>query len=195
YLGDWRRAAAVFLEPESLSGNPPPRREAGKGVAPTISARPTGGGGLGTDFDLDGGLIVPVAPTLRAGGNQTGGDRPYGTDADTCDSLIPYTLAIRGRDGGPDLECRQDGTANGGRGGLGVRAIAFGWQNSQSQGISASDEITPTLDKSKTPAVAWSIMPQNSGKDYKARQVDVAQPLMAGGPVGGNQGGDYIQQK
>ena len=42
--------------------------------------------------------------------------------------------------------------------------------------------------------VAWSIMPQNSGKDYKARQVAVAQPLMAGGPVGGNQGGDYIQQ-
>jgi DNA (cytosine-5)-methyltransferase 1 len=41
--------------------------------------------------------------------------------------------------------------------------------------------------------VAWSIMPQNSGKDYKARQVEVAQPLMAGGPVGGNQGGDYIQ--
>jgi DNA (cytosine-5)-methyltransferase 1 len=35
-------------------------------------------------------------------------------------------------------------------------------------------------------------MPQNSGKDYKAREVDVAQPLMAGGPVGGNQGGDYI---
>lgn len=42
--------------------------------------------------------------------------------------------------------------------------------------------------------IAWSIMPQNSGKDYKARPVEVAQPLMAGGPVGGNQGGDFIQQ-
>ena len=42
-------------------------------------------------------------------------------------------------------------------------------------------------------AVAWSIMPQNSGRDYKAREVDVAQPVMAGGPVGGNQGGDYVQ--
>lgn len=29
-------------------------------------------------------------------------------------------------------------------------------------------------------------------KDYKAREVDVVQPLMAGGPVGGNQGGDYL---
>ena len=25
---------------------------------------------------------------MRAGGNQTGGDRPYGTDVDTCDSLV-----------------------------------------------------------------------------------------------------------
>ena len=56
-----------------------------------------------------------------------------------------------------------------------------------------STEVTPTLDKSKTPAVAWSIMPMNSGKDYKARVTDVAQPLMAGGPVGGNQGGDFVQ--
>lgn len=43
------------------------------------------------------------------------------------------------------------------------------------------------------PMVAWSIMPQNSSRDYKAREVEVAQPLMAGGPVGGNQGGDFIQ--
>lgn len=41
-------------------------------------------------------------------------------------------------------------------------------------------------------AIAYSIMPQNSGKDYKARPVEVAQPVMAGGPVGGNQGGDYV---
>jgi len=45
------------------------------------------------------------------------------------------------------------------------------------------------------PAVAWSIMPMNSGKDFKARPTDVAQPIMAGGPVGGNQGGDYVVQQ
>jgi DNA (cytosine-5)-methyltransferase 1 len=67
HLGDWRRAAAVLLERESLRGNTPPRREQGQGAAPTISARPTGGGGLGTDFDLDGGLIAAdVASTLNA---------------------------------------------------------------------------------------------------------------------------------
>jgi len=112
-------------------------------------------------------------------------------------------------------------------------AYAFGAQNSANQGDSASRHITPTLDKSKIPAVTvalrgreggataelggevatalrassgggdkphvltptvYSIMPQNSGKDYKARPVEVAQPVMAGGPVGGNQGGDYVLQ-
>lgn len=57
YLGDWRRAAAVLFDRESLSGHPAPRRETGKRPAPTLAARTNGGGGLGTDFDLDGGLI------------------------------------------------------------------------------------------------------------------------------------------
>lgn len=68
YLGDWRRAAAVLFDRESLSGHPAPRREAGQ-IAPTIPARSLGGGGLGTDFDCDGGLIphcAEVASTLNA---------------------------------------------------------------------------------------------------------------------------------
>jgi len=69
YLGDWRRAAAVLFERESLRGHPPPRRETGKGIAPTISVRPTGGGGLSTDFDLDGGCsaVDPASRCLNAG--------------------------------------------------------------------------------------------------------------------------------
>ena len=39
YFGDWRPAAAVLFDRESLSGNSPPRREAGEGVAGTIGAR------------------------------------------------------------------------------------------------------------------------------------------------------------
>jgi len=68
YLGDWRLAAAVLFDRESLRGDPPPRRATGQNPAPTISARPTGGGGLGTDFDLDGGLI----PQGFGGGNTSG---------------------------------------------------------------------------------------------------------------------------
>jgi DNA (cytosine-5)-methyltransferase 1 len=49
--------AAVLFERTGLHGNHPPRREPGQ-AAPTIPSRSTGGGGLGTDFDCDGGLIT-----------------------------------------------------------------------------------------------------------------------------------------
>ncbi|MGB3898166.1 MAG: DNA cytosine methyltransferase [Mesorhizobium sp.] len=230
--GDWRRAAAVLFEREGLSGNPAPCREPGKGVAPTIAARPTGGGGLGTDFDLDGGVVVDdaarcdtagyaqrldwetenfvahtllakendshaadldtyVAHSLRAEGfdaseDGTGrgvpivpvagaicrdsftggaGGRPEGAAAG---HFVPVSVAIRGRDEGGTVEMGDD--------------VAHALRASQGGG-----------DKPHVLApIVYSIMPQNSGKDYKARQVEVAQPIMAGGPVGGNQGGDYI---
>ena len=56
-LGDWRSAAAVLFERHSLQGHPAPSRKAGK-ASPTIPSRSTAGGGLGTDFDCDGGLVA-----------------------------------------------------------------------------------------------------------------------------------------
>lgn len=76
-----------------MSGHPPPRRQAGKKVAPTIAARTKGGGGLGTDFELDGGLIADVTTTLPAGGNSTGGDRQPGTSAETAATMLIATYA------------------------------------------------------------------------------------------------------
>ena len=67
YLGDWRRAAAVLLEPEGLRGDPAPRKKAGQGVTGTISARSKGGGGLGTDFDLAGSLQVVAFCSKNSG--------------------------------------------------------------------------------------------------------------------------------
>ena len=99
HLGDWRRAAAVLFERESLLGNPAPRREAGERVAPTISARPSGGGGLGTDFDCDGGLIPSVSHCLNAGGM---GRQDYETE-----TLIAHTLRANGHD------ASEDGTGRG----------------------------------------------------------------------------------
>jgi len=37
YLGDWRPAAAVLFEPESLRGNPPPRRKPGQGLTHDVA--------------------------------------------------------------------------------------------------------------------------------------------------------------
>jgi DNA (cytosine-5)-methyltransferase 1 len=85
YLGDWRPAAAVLFESESLRGDSPPSRETREEVAKCLTT------GVGKRYDSE------------------------------TDTMIP---------------------------------IAFGAQNSSSQGDSVSTEVTPTLDKSKTPAVA-----------------------------------------
>lgn len=70
--GDWRGAAAVLFERESLCGHTPPRRTAGQ-AAPTVPGRRTAGGGLGTDFDCDGGLICMAhSPQLTTGGGKPG---------------------------------------------------------------------------------------------------------------------------
>jgi DNA (cytosine-5)-methyltransferase 1 len=104
HLGDWTRAAAVLFDAESLSGNPPPRRESGQGVAPTISARPTGGGGLGTDFDCDGGLIAKeVAPTLNAHfGNKMGLENQHIDGG--CGHFVAHALRREG------FNASEDGT-------------------------------------------------------------------------------------
>jgi DNA (cytosine-5)-methyltransferase 1 len=91
YLGDWRRAAAVLFERHSLSGNPAPSRETGK-VAPTIPSRSLGGGGLGTDFDCDGGLIA-----FNSRQECVSSDEHFGT-LNTChpqDQAIAYAIQER----------------------------------------------------------------------------------------------------
>jgi len=104
YFGDWRRASAVLFERESLRGNSAPRRETRKDVAPTISSRPTGGGGLGTDFDLDGGLIAKCltghparidaetetfVPTIAPCLTRNYGKQPDNSDTNAGHMLVP----------------------------------------------------------------------------------------------------------
>jgi DNA (cytosine-5)-methyltransferase 1 len=57
----------------------------------------------------------------------------------------------------------------------------------------SSETHTPVLSANASVGVMYSIMPMNSGTDYKAREVEVAQPLMTA-TTGGNQGGDYTVQ-
>jgi DNA (cytosine-5)-methyltransferase 1 len=106
YLGDWRRAAAVLFESEGLQGHPAPRREAGK-AAPTIPSRSTGGGGLGTDFDCDGGLIAhDVAPTLNAHfGDKMGLENQHINGG--CGHFVAHALR------GEGFDASEDGTGRG----------------------------------------------------------------------------------
>ena len=195
YLGDWRRAAAVLFERESLLWDTAPRREAGKGVAasvikgaaigrqphngpqygdtisdgscytlncteqhavvaPTISARTKGGGGLGTDFDCDGGLIA--SPIVMASGQS---NAPI-FDNNQCPALtclheapiVAHSLRAEG------FDASEDGTGRG----------------------------TPIVP------IAYNITPSNSNKDYNARESDRAQAVTAGGNRPSARGGDLI---
>lgn len=129
----WRAAAAVLFDRESLRGDPPPRRPAGQRPAPTLAARTRGGGGLGTDFDLDGGLITMahgqgnaeigidhgptltcnheapiVARNLRGEGFDASED---GTGRGTPVQTSAFAFDLRGREGGAMPEGPHD-TAN-----------------------------------------------------------------------------------
>ena len=211
YLGDWRRTAEVLFEPESVSGHPAPSREARQGVAPTVTQgapfsrtgndrveseayvpviagsldTQCGGGKLTHQSAKNGHLILEkgLMGTLTARMFASLGSRDVEEGAIHPVAFDAYNQEVTGAVS-KTLAARSDQDT--------ASCIAFGAQNSANQGDSVSTKVTPTLDKSKTPAVAYSIMPMNGGKDYKARVTDVAQPLMAGGPVGGNQGGDFI---
>lgn len=67
YLGDWRRAAEVLFNPESLRRNHPPRRGKGQNVAGTVT-RSALDGGSACGGDGREGLMVPeISKCLIAG--------------------------------------------------------------------------------------------------------------------------------
>ena len=161
HLGDWRAAAAVLLERSSLSGYPPPRRETGKNIAPTLSARAHGGGGPGSHFDLDGGLIPSTGDTshcLNAGGM---GRQDYETE-----TLISYPLLAKGNDSqdstrqtyithslsADGFDASEDGTGRG----TPIVPIAICTAHTQSNGSGFSDDIAHTLESGGAQAVAFA---------------------------------------
>jgi len=81
--------AAVLFEFDGLRRDTAPSRQARQTVTGTIEASLGRSRGAGTP-------TAAICPTLRAGGNRTGGDRPPGTDVDTADSLIAMCLNAGG---------------------------------------------------------------------------------------------------
>lgn len=182
HLGDWRRAAAVLFESESLSGNPPPSRSKGKeaagnagnGSADAVCLMDQGGSVMGVEKDLFG--------TLRA---QTHGNEPIvcipldmrnairrpgctssgcgiGSDGEPAATITSCKVhAVCYENHGQDSrikECSEVSptlSAKAGTGGGNLPIVlAFNAQGSASQGASVG-EVSPTLDRSKTPAVCF----------------------------------------
>jgi DNA (cytosine-5)-methyltransferase 1 len=73
YFGDWRSAAAVLFDSESLRGNNPPSREAGKEVAGTFMARAGKSGGWSNSVDhAAAGYMQPVIMSTGQAGAEIG---------------------------------------------------------------------------------------------------------------------------
>jgi DNA (cytosine-5)-methyltransferase 1 len=122
----------ILFEPEGLQRDTKPSREAGERTAGSLTER-IGHGGT----------------------NNEGNDGPLAANPlGSSDALLCFDPRqihhpanhSRPKPGDPSHPLR--GVANA------EPAIAFGWQKSSRQGDSSSTITTPTLDKSKTPAVA-----------------------------------------
>lgn len=177
HIRDGARARSVLFDRESMRGDPAPRREAGKGIAPTISARTKGGGGLGTDFDIDGGLVSSqyedgsVATVSSKWAKGSGG--PSG---DECQNLIAFdckgTEAQTDESGvTPPLRSMSNDKSHGNAGGHAAVAIQ---ERAVSEnpyagpdGVGCKDDDTAyTLEARKNPqAVAFKPSHYTRGKD------------------------------
>ena len=119
YLGDWRRAAAVLFDRESLSGHPPPRREAGQRASRGFECGPQGGGftDLAPTLDarckdgpirnqLGAGVIGPaISPALKARDSKGPSSDGDGDGA----PLLAVAHALRGE----GFDASEDGTGRG----------------------------------------------------------------------------------
>ena len=104
--GEWQRAATILFDRASLQGNPAPSRETRERIAPCIGARTKGGGGLGTDAELDGALIPTIVGTLSDGAHN-GGDLTAKTHT-LEESLPSVAWEIQERDAkGPDSSTKE----------------------------------------------------------------------------------------
>ena len=150
YLGDWKRAAAVLFERESLSGHPAPSGETREEIAETIAASSFTGGPSGKPEGAAVNHFVPTWPAKVASTLNAAFAEKQGLEDQHINGGAPLFVP---QSTGPLTA----GMGKGPRGTEGVESnhvIAFGAQNSASQGDSVSEHVTPTLDKSKTPAVA-----------------------------------------
>lgn len=178
-FGNGADPASVLFEQDGMRRHSPPSREKGKDVAPTISARTKGGGGLGTDFDLDGGLVEAQAWAIQERAvslNLQTGPQGKGYQAE-----VAYTLEARNKVQSvafaPEI-ARCDATREGSSQDYETTTmVAVGVHGDvahtlKAEGADASEDGTGR----GTPVIAFS------AKDYGAdASVDLAPTLRAGG--------------
>jgi DNA (cytosine-5)-methyltransferase 1 len=193
YFGDWRPAAAVLFERESLLGNPPPRRATGEEVAGTLGSNAQGGFRT-TDLDQSGAFIFKSSHYTRGkDGAPSTIAPPLSADADKGDQdPLVFACNAEGSTGLPFLTRSNLGKCVNNQTPLITQPTTFDWQaggggsDKSFRGKSRSYVVdkpgcTRALTAAKTlavfthPAIAFSIVPDSGqGADLRAAQVDVA---------------------
>ena len=218
-FGNGADPAEILFERQGVLGNPAPRRETGQRPAPTLAARTKGGGGLGTDFDCDGGLVCLAH---GQGGAEVGQDRSPRLNCNHEQPIIAHSLRAEGFDGSEDgtgrgtplvpVAYRTSGNCGAWETGDKTEAlrqstdpnahvVAHAIQagalrenpSSGPDGIGVQSDLAYTIEaRAEVQAVAFNITPSNSNKDYNARQSERAQAITAGGGVPSARGGDVV---
>ena len=160
--GRWIGPEALLPIIDSMSWHSPPRREAGQ-TASTIPSRSTASGGLGTDFDCDGGLIIGGGPDGgKIAGNVSAkwAKGTGGPAGDECYNLVAHALRAEG------FDASEDGTGRG----TPIVPVAF---SSKDYGADAENDLSPTLragghseshaNAGVPPAVAFDLRGRDGG--------------------------------
>jgi DNA (cytosine-5)-methyltransferase 1 len=164
HLGNWRAAAAIFLEWNGLSGYPPPRREARQGLAGGVEVGPAGGRFTDTAPTIDtrckdgfvrnqlgAGVLSStdeLSHCLNAGGM---GRQDFETE-----TLIAHALSADG------FDASEDGTGRG----TPMVPVAICTAHTQSNGSGFSDHVAHTLESGGAQAVAFAQNTRNEVRLY-----------------------------
>lgn len=175
--GDWTHRPPVLLEPESLRGDSPPRREAGEGVVGTLEASLGRRGGQPNDHDPAGGLIAAphddISPALKARDSKgPSSDGDGDGDGAILVPMVAHSLRAEG------FDASEDGTGRG----TPLVPVAFDTTQVTSKANRSDpkpgDPCHPLAAGAHPPAVAFSC------KDHGADAGDIAPTLRAMGHNG-----------
>jgi DNA (cytosine-5)-methyltransferase 1 len=181
HLGDWRRAAAVLFERESVFGNPPTRRKAWEGVARSTAASLTSSGrGVERCGESRGQDDVVLGRPIWRGGDQA--------NSEHCIDHAGTLNCDKWQQGGviafhptQDPISSVDGSTHamgcGSKGGCCTQAVAFQSNLGTRGGDIYEDGSSQPLRTVAPPAVAFKPSHYTRGKD--GAPSEVAAPLSA----------------